>query len=165
MKWRVFVKPSHARTMIAGIAGGFAMNLAMLLTFRFIGFGVSGEGILLNPEIQSEKLITVWTQIEPLPLVVEHPAPIIIGIIIFGLLHAYVYRSVASAWPQGRTHRGLRFSLLVFIMVFLFWEFFTPFNQLGEPPSLIAIELVFWGTIALAEGLAIAFIMEPKGAN
>jgi hypothetical protein len=41
-------------------------------------------------------------------------------------------------------------------MTFLFWEFFTPFNQLGEPLPLIAIELVFWATIALAEAFAIA---------
>jgi hypothetical protein len=45
-------------------------------------------------------------------------------------------------------------------MTFLFWEFFTPFNQLGEPLGLIALELVFWALIALADGFAISAIME-----
>jgi hypothetical protein len=33
---------------LAGIAGGLAMNGAMLLTFRLIGFGWNGDGILLT---------------------------------------------------------------------------------------------------------------------
>jgi hypothetical protein len=45
-------------------------------------------------------------------------------------------------------------------MTFLFWEFFTPFNQFGEPVELIALELCFWAVIALADGLTIAGIME-----
>jgi hypothetical protein len=36
------------RTFIAGIAGGKAMNLAMLVTFGPIGFGWNGGGILLT---------------------------------------------------------------------------------------------------------------------
>ena len=60
------MKASHLKTLLAGVAGGLAMNVAMLLTFRFIGFGVNGDGILLNPSVQSSKLIAVWTEIEPL---------------------------------------------------------------------------------------------------
>jgi hypothetical protein len=45
-------------------------------------------------------------------------------------------------------------------MSFLFWEFFTPFNQFGEPLSLLALELSFWAVIAVAEGLVIAGIIE-----
>ena len=33
------MKQSHVRTVIAGVAGGIAMNLAMLLTFRQLDFG------------------------------------------------------------------------------------------------------------------------------
>jgi hypothetical protein len=157
------MKQSHARTLIAGAAGGIAMNLAMLLTFRFIGFGLKGNGILLDPSIQSRKLIAVWTELEPLPLVVNQPAPIILGIIAFGIIHAYLYRWISPAWPPGVGRRGLSFSLLVFVMTFLFWEFFTPFNQFGEPLRLIALELTFWALIALADGFSIAAAME-RGA-
>jgi len=138
------------------------MNFAMLLTFRLIGFGWTGKGILLDPAVQSRKLIAVWTEIEPLPLVVNHPAPIIVGIVLFGIIHAFVYRWISPAWPEGAVARGIRMSILTFILVFLFWEFFTPFNQFGEPLPLIGLELLFWATIALADGFVISFIIEKK---
>jgi hypothetical protein len=159
------MKTSHAITFLAGVVGGMAMNLAMLITFRFIGFGVNGDGILLNPNFQSRKLIAVWTQLEPLPLVVNQPALIIVGILGFGILHAYLYRWISLCWPPGMANRGLRFAALVFLMTFLFWEFFTPFNQLGEPIALIGVELIFWALIALADGFAISGIMERGVSN
>ncbi|MFZ2089237.1 MAG: hypothetical protein WAU47_11720 [Desulfobaccales bacterium] len=142
------------------MAGGLALNLAMLLTFRLLGFGWQGGGILLDPARQSEKLIAVWTRLEPLPLVVANPAPIIMGLMIFGLFHAFIYRWLAPQWPPGVVPRGLRLALLHFVLSFLFWEFFTPFNQFGEPALLIALELVFWAVIALAEGLTLAAVFE-----
>jgi hypothetical protein len=148
------------RTLAAGLAGGLALNLAMLLTFRLIGFGWRGGGILLDPAFQSPKLIAVWTRLEPLPLVVANPAPIILGLMLFALGHAWVYRWLSPHWPPGIRPRGLRLAGLIFFLSFLFWEFFTPFNQLGEPLPLIALELSFWAVIALAEGLAIAGVFE-----
>lgn len=145
---------------MAGLAGGLAINAAMLLTFRLLGFGWNGGGILLNPSIQSPKLIAVWTQMEPLPLVVSHPGPIISGLMVFGLVHGFLYRWLSPAWPGGVTARALRFAVLVFVLSYLFWEFFTPFNQFGEPLRLVLLELGFWTTIALAEAFAIAYIME-----
>lgn len=161
VKWMVKTnKQSHESTILAGVAGGLAMNLSMLLTFRWIGFGINADGILLDPALQSEKLIAVWTEIEPLPLVVDRPLPIILGIVIFGVVHAYLYRWISPAWPTGVARRGLSFALIVFMMTFLFWEFFTPFNMFGEPLGLIALELSFWAVIALADGLVISAVME-----
>ena len=47
----------------------------------------------------------------------------------------------------------------------MFWEFFTPFNQFGEPLPLVALELGFWAIIALAEAFVIAAILEPRKAR
>ncbi len=141
------------------------MNLAMLLTFRLIGFGRAGKGILLNPEVQSRKLIAVWTEIEPLPLVVNSPAPIITGIVLFGIVHAFVYRWISAAWPDGVAARGVRMGILIFLLVFCFWEFFTPFNQFGEPLPLIGLELLFWAIIAMADGLVIALVLEKEPSS
>lgn len=148
------------RTLIAGIAGGITMNFVMLLTFRAIGFGWNGDGILLTSSIQSQKLIAVWTKMEPLPLIVANPSPIIGGLLLFGIGHAFVYKWLSAAWPPGIMPRALRFAGLLFFMAFLFWEFFTPFNQFGEPLPLIALELSFWAAIAIAEAIVIASIME-----
>ena len=156
---------SISRTLLAGLAGGLALNVAMLLTFRLIGFGWNGGGILLDPALQSHKLIAVWTQIEPIPLVVSRPVPIVIGLILFGIGHAFMYRWLAPAWPPGITARGWRIAAVIFFLSFLFWEFFTPFNQLGEPIPLIGLELIFWAAVASADALAIAAIFEWKAAT
>ena len=81
-----------SKTIVAGLAGGMTLNIVMLLTFRLIGFGWNSGGILLDPSVQSSKLIAVWTKLEPLPLVVNAPAPIILGFILFGIGHAFVYQ-------------------------------------------------------------------------
>jgi len=148
------------KTVLAGVAGGLAMNVAMFLTFRLLGFGWKGGGILLDPTLQSPKLIDVWTRLEPLPLVVSHPLIIIIGLILFGIGHAFVYRWLSRAWPDGIGARTWRMALILFFFSYVFWEFFTPFNQFGEPLPLIGIELFFWAIIALSEALAITTVME-----
>lgn len=151
---------SKTRTIIAGIAGGMAMSIAMLLTFRLIGFGWNADGILLRPEWQSPKLIAVWTKMEPLPLIISQPGIMIAGLVLFGIGHSSIYRWVSPAWPRSVRSRAWRFSLLTFGMTFLFWEFFTPFNLFGEPLVLIGLELVFWAVVAFSEGLALAGVSE-----
>jgi hypothetical protein len=121
--------PQISRTILAGIAAGLTLNLAMLLTFRLLGFGWQGGGILLDPALQSRKLIEVWTRLEPLPLVVSNPAPIIFGLVLFGLGHAFIYRWPAPHWPGGIRARAWRPALLIFFLSLLFWEFFTPFSS------------------------------------
>ncbi|MBI4642977.1 MAG: hypothetical protein HY790_07760 [Deltaproteobacteria bacterium] len=134
----------------------------MLLTFRLLGFGWHGGGILLDPGLQSPKLIAVWTQMEPLPLVVANPAPIVVGLFIFGVGHACIYRWLAPSWPRGIGPRAWRLAALIFFLSFLFWEFFTPFNQFGEPLPLLGLQLFFWMIIAGAEALVIAALCERK---
>jgi hypothetical protein len=151
---------SSCRTILAGLAGGVALNLTMLLTFRLLGFGLNGGGILLDPALQGPKVIAVWTQIEPIPLVVSDPLLIGMGLILFGVFHAFVYRWLAPAWPYGILERTWRLAALVFGLSFLFWEFFTPLNMFGEPLSLIGLELVFWAAIALVEAFVISAISE-----
>ncbi len=153
------------RTFVAGLTGGMTMNLVMLLTFRAIGFGWHGDGILITSPMQSKKLVAVWTQLEPLPLVVDNPAPIVAGLLLFGMGHAFIYKWLSAAWPPGIVQRAIRLAGLIFFMTFIFWEFFTPFNQFGEPLPLIALELGFWALIAIAEAFAVASIMECRRAQ
>ena len=93
---------------------------------------------------------------------VARPAPIVIGLILFGVAHAFIHRWLAPAWPPGIASRAWRMAALLFCLSFLFWEFFTAFNQFGEPVPLIALELVFRAAIALAEAFAIAVVIEGR---
>ena len=148
------------RMAAASLAGGLAMGLAMFLTFQLVGFGSNGDGILLDPRTQSAKVIAVWTSMDPKPRIIESPVFMQAGFIVLAAIHAAVYRSVAAAWPQGILPRALRFAGMLFGLTFLFWEFFTPFNLFGEPPGLIALELLFWAFVALSEGFAIVSVVE-----
>ena len=147
---------SAGRILLAGLAGGAATNLAMLVTFRLIGFG---SGLLLDPRWQSEKLVAVWTRIEPLPRIVSAPAPMIVGAFAFALFHAWLYAQLAGSWPSGLWPRTWRLAGLVFVLSYVFFEFFTPFNLFWEPLPLIGLELVFWAVVALAEALAVVGIL------
>ncbi|MFP3889817.1 hypothetical protein [uncultured Ralstonia sp.] len=153
------------RVLIAGLAGGLTFNVVILLTFRWIGFGWNGGGFLLTSPIQSHKLIAVWTQIEPLPLVVANPAPMFVVFLLFGLVHAGLYGWLAPAWPAGVLPRALRFAGLNFVLGYLFFEVFTPINMLGEPLVLVLAELGFWAVIALAEACVIAALMERSASS
>ena len=113
-----------------------------------------------SAQIASAKRIAVWTTLAPLPLVVARPHTIILGLYLFVFLQSITYRLLSPAWSAGIRQRALRTAALRFILTFLFWAFFTPFNQFGEPFSLVAVELVFWAVVALAESFAIAAAAE-----
>jgi len=145
------------RVSCAGLAGGLAFNVAMLVTFRLFGFGLNEDGPLLDPALQASKLIAVWTTLEPRPLIVARPFLMACGLVGFAVLHAAVYASVRDAWPPNPLSRATRLAALL-LLQFAFWEFFTPFNLFGEPLGLIGLELSFWAVIAAAEALAIVSV-------
>ncbi len=95
------MKSSLRKLAVAGLAAGVTLNLIMLLTFRLLGIGWNGGGILLDPSIQSGKLIAAWTQIEPLPMIIANSIPIILGLIAFGLGHAFIYQWLAIAGRES----------------------------------------------------------------
>ncbi|MGI8910534.1 MAG: hypothetical protein ACR2JR_08270 [Rubrobacteraceae bacterium] len=154
------VRHSIVRTIAAGVAAGVAMNAIMLVTFGLTGLGWTWDGFLVDPRLQSEKLIAVWTRIEPLPLVVTDPALIGMGLILFGVGHAFIYRWLSPLLSGGVFARAVRLGALIFFLSFLFFEFFAPFNLFGEPLLLVATELVFWACIAFGDAFALVAVME-----
>jgi hypothetical protein len=50
---------NHSNFPRRTLRAGLALSLAMLLTFRALGFGRHGGGILLTSPLQSRKLIAV----------------------------------------------------------------------------------------------------------
>lgn len=148
--------------LLAGVAGGVGLNLSLVLTFRIVGFGWNGGGILLESSLQSAKLVAVWTELEPLPKVYADPVPVLVGLLGFGIVHAVVYRSVAPAWPAGTVPRATRFAGLLFGVGFAFWEFFTPFNLFGEPLLLVGLELGLWAVVAATEAISIVVVSESE---
>jgi hypothetical protein len=152
--------PSVSRTVVAGLAGGLAFVLGTSLTFALLSGSRRGQtGLLFDPATQSPKVIAVWKEIEPLPRVIESPAIILGGFVLFAIAYAFVYRSIAPAWPAGIVSRGWRLAVIVWIGT-VFSELIGPFNVLHQPLSLSVIAWAFWAISALLEGYAIAFVAE-----
>jgi hypothetical protein len=80
------VKPSIFRTLASGIIGGLTLLLGLTLTFATFGGSRRGEtGLLFDPATQSPKLTAVWKEIEPLPLLIVSPGPILLGYVTFAV--------------------------------------------------------------------------------
>ena len=146
------IKPTKA--IVAGILGGMAASLVVLILSRLIGFEY--WGILTNPEYQSPKLLKVWTEIEPIPLAVNNPGIITLGFVILSILHAFVFAIIRQGIPGEGLKKGIIFGLIIWLFSYVFFEFFTPWNMFGEPLYLVGLELLFWIGVALSEGIVIA---------
>jgi hypothetical protein len=151
------VKPSLSRTLGAGIAGGTVFIFVSFLTFVLLG-----SGWLNDPSVQSAKLLAVMNDLEPLPLWQTAPHVIFIGYIVFNVGYAFLFRSVANAWPAGIAPRAWRLALVIWGLSTLFFEFLGPFNLLGEPLGLVVLELGFWAVTTFAASAVIVSILEWK---
>jgi hypothetical protein len=153
-------KPSIQRTLVAGLAGGVAFVLGTFVTFAQLSGSRRGdEGLLFDPDTQSQKVIAVWKQLEPLPRVIETPAVILVGMVAFGIAYAFVYRSVASAWPAGIHSRAWRLALVIWLAG-VFSEFMGPFNVLHQPLSLSVVAWGFWAVSAVAEAYTLVYVLD-----
>lgn len=153
------------RTLAAGFAGGLAFVLGTFVTFRLLGGAQKGrEGLLFDPDSQHPKVIAVWKEIEPLPRVIDTPPIILGGMIAFGLAFAFVYRSVAAAWPRGIGARTWRLGLIIWLAA-VFAEFMGPFNVLHQPLALSVLAWAFWAVCAAAEAYAVVLVLERGHLN
>jgi hypothetical protein len=150
------MKTSITRTVLAGLAGGLALALTNFLTFGLLGGSRRGQtGLLFDPATQSPKVIAVFKDIEPLPVIVTRPYLILAGFVVFAVGHALLYRSVASAWPARYGAHVWRLALTVWFVGTLFFEFLGPFNVLHEPFRAQRWELLFWALSCAAEASVI----------
>lgn len=156
------------RTVAGGVAGGLVFVLGTFVTFAQLGGSRRGaRGLLFDPATQHPKVIAVWKEIEPLPRVIESPLVILIGLVVFGIGFAFVYRSVSPAWPDGLGRRAVRLGLIVWLTT-VFAEFMGPFNVLHQPLYLSVLAWALWAVCAFAEALTLVLVLDrgrsPGGA-
>ena len=154
-----------SRTLTAGMLAGVTFNAVGFATFVLLGSGVDHAGPLLDPDLQSAKMIAVWTSIEPLPLFQTQPGTILALYLLFGIGYAMLYRSVGHAWPSGFWRRTPRLALTIWWLSCIFFEFLGPFNLLGEPLSLVALELTFWAAMATAAAAVVVAVLTPHSPH
>jgi len=144
--------------LLAGLGGGIALSVGNFLTFGLIGSGLDHKsGILFNPRYQSPKVIAVWTQYEPLPLIIRQPLSIPMIFIFLGIVHSMLY--ILTLRNSIRTPvKKVVVLTIVLLTGALFFEIMGPLNLLNEPIGLISLELSFWTFSMLLESLAIVYI-------
>lgn len=140
--------------------GAFAGAVAILIANIVSGilFFQIGRGLILNPEIQSEKVIAVLTQIEPLPLMFTNGLLYLLVGLFIGVLDGIVFTFIQESLPEQVLQRGIAFGLILWVLRALYFEFHVPFNMFGEPVWLVGVELFFWIIVVLTEGMILALI-------
>lgn len=139
------------KALLAGIAGGFAGNGILGLMFS------SGpvRSVLYDPNLQSELFISLTPQ-RDLPYSVG-------GLIVLSAAHGLLFEMLHPALP-GRSWllKGVAWGGIIWLMYWVFQEWFIYHTLLGEPLLLAAFELLILLTGSLVEGIAIAALLRPR---
>ena len=137
--------------IIAGLIGGF------------IGEGIMGglfmsppiNSILYNPEIQSQLFIEITPDRDLLKSIA--------GMVILSIAHAWFYSIFIQSIP-GKTwiKKGLFWGFTIWLMYWVFQEWFIYHTLLNEPILLNLLELTILLLGSLAEGIIIAWFLKKE---
>ena len=146
------------RTLIAGLAGGLAWFFAMMLFFG------PAQSILANPDYQSQKFLSVFTEIEPLPHTFGSVWILPATLLLIGMLYGFVYHFIRRSLPVLSWWKaGISFGVIAWVLMVPWFEFYLPWNVMHEPLLLVLFEGILWLAVLLCAGLAIAGVYEwPK---
>jgi hypothetical protein len=144
---------SPLKIILAGLIGGFAGNGVMGAIFSSPPI----KSILYNPEIQSPIFIEVT---------LKRNIPVsVIGLVVLSVIHAWLFSIFKPSIPGGTWFRqGLFWGLTIFLMFWLFQEWFIYHTLLGEPLILNLLELSILLLGSLVEGAIIAFFLARNAA-
>jgi hypothetical protein len=139
------------RTAAAGLAGGLAGNAILGLAFSSAPL----QALLYDPALQSALFIEV-ARGRDIPTSVA-------GLVILSIVHAWLYGLLAPSMPgAGRIAKGLFWGLAIWLMYWVFQEWFIYKTLLHEPWPLVAVELAVLLAGSLVEGLVIAGLMPHR---
>lgn len=147
---------TYKKLLRACIGGAVAMVIANIVS-NILFFQI-GRPILFENELQSAKVIFVLFEMEPLPLMFTNGPLYMLIAAAIGIIHGLIFYWIEPVLPRGVLGRGLGFAAILWALMALYFEFHTPFNMFGEPPSLVAIELGFWIAVTGVQGLALSVI-------
>lgn len=154
---------SIGRTVFAGALGGIVFSVLTMPTFGVLGTGGGhGTGLLFNPATQSAKLLAVWTQIKPLPLMIRAPIAVFAGFTVLIMGYSFLFEASRKAWPEGYWNNVIWLALLIWFFSCTFFEFFGSLNLLAEPIPLISIELVFWAVCSVGASITIVGLLRGR---
>lgn len=142
---------SAVKILVAGLVGGFIGNGVLGALFSSPPI----QAILYNPGWQSQLFIEI-TPKRDIPVSVA-------GLVILSIIHAWLFSVLTPSIP-GKTwlKKGLFWGLAIWLMYWLFQEWFIYNTLLGEPLLLNVLELAILMLGSLVEGVVIAFFLARK---
>ena len=136
------------KIVIAGLVGGFVGNgvLGAIFSSPLV------QAILYNPDFQSALFIEI-TPKRNIPVSVA-------GLVVLSVIHSWLFSVFKPSIP-GRAwiQKGLFWGLTIWLMYWLFQEWFIYNTLLGEPLLLNLLELSILLLGSLVEGVIIAFFL------
>jgi len=131
----------------------------LFLLFGLFLNPISQEIIFSDAMGQSPKLVGVWTSTEPVPSLLSLAPALTIMPAIATIVFARFYDVLPT---QDRRLKGLSFGIMLWALVAVFFELFTPFGLFGEPPILLAYELTLWLIALVTIGVLMGTIYRRK---
>lgn len=146
-------RSSGVRIAVAGLLGGLVGNgvLGALFSTPIV------RSILYDPSVQSKLFIDV-TPLRDIPVSVA-------GLVVLSIIHAWLFDLLRSAVPGSNWWRqGLFWGATIWLMYWLFQEWFIYHTLLQEPLLLNGLELCILLLGAMVEGVIIAFFLARRTA-
>jgi hypothetical protein len=151
----------YNRWITAGIAGGIGIFFSNLVS-QVLFFQLGNE-LLFHSDQQSDKLIAVMTQMEPLPVMETDPGVYMTISVFIGALHGGIFAYLRDSLPEHTIKSGLAYGGVLWVLMALYFEFHVPFNMFGEPLPLLGLELFFWVIVVSVEGVIISTLYDRLG--
>ena len=142
------------RIAIAGLLGGLVGNGVLGAIFTSPPL----QAVLYAPGLQSDLFIEI-TPTRNVPLSVA-------GLVVLSVIHAWLFAVFKPSIPGATWWRqGLFWGLTIWLMYWMFQEWFIYHTLLREPLLLNALELAVLLLGSLAEGVVIAFFFPREGRH
>ena len=141
-------KNGVVQILIAGLAGGF------------VGNGVLGA-LFSSPPVQSILYSSEWQSQLFIEITPKRNVPVsVAGLVLLSIIHAWLFSVFLPSIP-GKTwvKKGLFWGLTIWLMYWLFQEWFIYNTLLGEPLLLNILELAILMLGSMIEGIVIAFFL------
>jgi hypothetical protein len=131
----------------------------MLILYGLFMNPISQQVIFSESLGQSPKLVSVWTQIDPIPQATSLIPALIITPVIFSFFFAVLYDSIPG---HSKIKKGLAYAIILWGTIAVFFELFTPLGLFGEPLHLLAYELGLWFIGMIVSSMVLSSIYSPK---
>ena len=133
--------------------------LNMFLLFGLFMNPYSQEIIFSEEFGQSPKLVGVWKTLEPVPSLESLAPALVITPAIYSFVFAVLYDSIPG---KTRITKGFSFGVILWALIAIFFELFTPNGLFGEPAHLLAYELFLWFVGLVSVSIVISLVYGNK---